>query len=126
MSNLFTGVRHDSGNPFIWGDKMIAHYEKLGIDPKTKTLLFSDSLNFDKAQMIYNYFKNKTKVSFGIGTFITNNTLEEPLNIVIKLQYVNDKPVAKLSDVTGKTMCKDEGYVDYLYRCVDWRLKGGK
>lgn len=123
MANLFTGVRHDSGNPFTWGDKVIAHYEKLGIDPKSKTLLFSDSLNFDKAQMIYDYFKNKTKVSFGIGTFITNNTLEEPLNIVIKLQYVNGKPVAKLSDNMGKTM-GDKNYVNYLTRCVEWRLNG--
>lgn len=121
MANLFTGVRHDSGNPFAWGKKMIAHYEKLGIDPKTKTLLFSDSLNFDKAQMIYDYFKNKTKVSFGIGTFITNNTLEEPLNIVIKLQYVNGKPVAKLSDNLGKTMGA-KNYVNYLTNCVNWRL----
>lgn len=126
MAKLFTGVRHDSGNPFEWGEKILAHYKKFGIDPKTKTLLFSDSLDFDRAQLLYDTFRDRTNVSFGIGTFITNDTLATPLNIVIKLQYVNDKPVAKLSDVPGKTMCKDNGYVEYLRRCVDWRVKGGK
>lgn len=119
----YDGVRHDSGDPYEWGEKIIAHYEKLGIDPKTKTLLFSDSLNFDKAQEIYNYFKDRTKVSFGIGTFIMNDCGVEPLNIVIKLQYVNNRPVAKLSDVDGKTMTQDEEYVNYLHEAVGFRLK---
>ena len=119
----YDGVRHDSGSPYEWGEKIIAHYEKLGIDPKTKTLLFSDSLNFDKAQEIYNYFKDRTKVSFGIGTFIMNDCGVEPLNIVIKLQYVNNRPVAKLSDVDGKTMTQDEEYVNYLHEAVGFRLK---
>ncbi len=121
----YTGVRHDSGDPFKWGDKIIAHYEKLGIDPKTKTLLFSDGLDFDKAQTIYDYFKDRVKVSFGIGTYLSNDTCEKALNIVIKLQYVNDRPVAKLSDVAGKTMCQDESYVTYLRNAVDYRLEKG-
>lgn len=128
--NNYTGVRHDSGDPYEWGEKIIKHYEKYGIDPKSKTLLFSDSLNFDKAQKLYNYFSGKTKVSFGIGTFISNDTEEEPLNIVIKLQYVNDKPVAKLSDVEGKTMTQDSNYVNYLRNAINFRLdrenKGSK
>ena len=122
MANNFTGVRHDSGDPFIWGEKMIAHYQKYGIDPKTKTLLFSDSLDFDKAQKLYNYFNNRVKVSFGIGTFVSNDTEVDPLNIVIKLQYVNGNPVAKLSDAEGKTMCADPGYETYLRSSVDFRL----
>lgn len=122
MANNFTGVRHDSGDPFIWGEKMIAHYQKYGIDPKTKTLLFSDSLDFDKAQKLYNYFNNRVKVSFGIGTFVSNDTDVDPLNIVIKLQYVNGNPVAKLSDAEGKTMCADPGYESYLRSSVDFRL----
>ena len=122
MAKLFTGVRHDSGSPFEWGEKILAHYAKLGIDPRTKTLLFSDSLDFDKAQILYDHFKDRTNVSFGIGTFITNDTSAAPLNIVLKLQYVNNKPVAKLSDTPGKTMCKDNDYVEYLRRCVEWRL----
>lgn len=122
MANNFTGVRHDSGDPFIWGEKMIAHYQKYGIDPKSKTLLFSDSLDFDKAQKLYNYFNNRVKVSFGIGTFVSNDTEVDPLNIVIKLQYVNGNPVAKLSDAEGKTMCADPGYESYLRSSVDFRL----
>ncbi len=122
QAHCYTGVRHDSGDPYAWGEKIIAHYEKLGIDPKTKTLLFSDSLDFDKAQQIYEYFKGRCKVSFGIGTFITNDTCEEPLNIVIKLQYVNGRPVAKLSDVEGKSMSQDEEYLTYLRSAVKRRV----
>ena len=120
--NNYTGVRHDSGDPYVWGEKMIKHYEKYGIDPKTKLLLFSDSLNFDKAQDLYNFFKDKAKVSFGIGTFVSNDTDIEPLNIVIKLQSVNGNPVAKLSDSEGKTMCQDPSYVEYLKGAVKFRL----
>ena len=125
MCNNFTGVRHDSGDPFIWGDKIIEHYKSLGIDPKTKTLLFSDSLDFDRAQKIYEYFKDKTKVSFGIGTFVANDTCERPLNIVIKLQYVNGFPVAKLSDNEGKTMCCDPAYEEILKADVRFRVSRG-
>ncbi len=122
MSNNFTGVRHDSGDPIEWGEKMIRHYEKFGIDPKTKTLLFSDSLNFDKSQALFDHFRDRTKVSFGIGTFVSNDTNVDPLNIVIKLQYVNGNPVAKLSDAQGKTMCADPDYEDYLRKAVEFRL----
>ena len=122
MANNYTGVRHDSGDPYAWGEKIIKHYEKYGIDAKTKTLLFSDSLNFDKAQELFDAFKNRTKVSFGIGTFVSNDTDEKALNIVIKLQYVNGRPVAKLSDCNGKTMTQDEDYVQYLRKSIDFRL----
>ena len=126
MVNNFTGVRHDSGDPYAWGDKIIAHYEKYGVDPKTKLLLFSDSLNFDKAQALYDHFKDRAKVSFGIGTFCSNDTEEPALNIVIKLQSVNGRPVAKLSDTPGKAMCRDEEYLSYLKRSVEFRLKREK
>ena len=108
MVNNYTGVRHDSGDPYEWGEKMIRHYRKYDVDPRTKLLLFSDSLDFDRAQALHDYFKDKTKVSFGIGTFCSNDTEEDALNIVIKLQYVNGRPVAKLSDTPGKAMCMDE------------------
>lgn len=123
QASTYSGLRHDSGDPFIWGDKILAHYKKLGIDPKNKTLLFSDSLDFDKAEQIYQYFKGKCKVTFGIGTYCSNDTFATPLNIVIKLQYVNGKPVAKLSDVEGKTMCKDEVYLSHLKESVNYRVK---
>lgn len=125
QANCYTGVRHDSGDPIEWGEKIIAHYEKLGIDPKTKTLLFSDSLDFDKAQKIYNHFRHRINVSFGIGTYLSNDTNVEPLNIVIKLQYVNGHPVAKLSDIDGKAMCQDESYLNYLKGAVEYRLAEG-
>ena len=125
QANCYTGVRHDSGDPIEWGEAMIKHYESLGIDPKTKTLLFSDSLNFDKAQTIYNHFRGRINVSFGIGTYLSNDTNVDPLNIVIKLQYVNDHPVAKLSDDWGKAMCQDGDYLEYLKGAVAYRLKEG-
>lgn len=125
QANCYTGVRHDSGDPIEWGEAMIAHYESLGIDSKTKTLLFSDSLNFDKAQTIYNHFRGRINVSFGIGTYLSNDTNVDPLNIVIKLQYVNDHPVAKLSDDWGKSMCQDDDYLEYLKGAVAYRLKEG-
>ena len=123
MVNNFTGVRHDSGDPYVWGEKMIAHYRKFGADPKTKQLLFSDSLDFDRAQALWNYFKDKVQVAFGIGTFVSNDTCEEPLNIVIKLQTVNGRAVAKLSDTPGKAMCQDAHYLEYLRRSVEFRLE---
>ncbi|MBQ6025540.1 MAG: nicotinate phosphoribosyltransferase [Lachnospiraceae bacterium] len=122
MVNNYTGVRHDSGDPYEWGEKIIAHYKKYGVDPKTKVLLFSDSLDFDRAEAIYQYFKDRTKVSFGIGTFVSNDTNEDALNIVIKLQYVNGRPVAKLSDSPGKSMCSDEAYLEYLKSAVQFRI----
>ena len=122
MVNNYNGVRHDSGDPYEWGEKIIKHYESYGVDPRTKLLLFSDSLDFDRAQALYDYFKGRTKVSFGIGTFCSNDTCVDPLNIVIKLQYVNDKPVAKLSDNPEKSMCHDEYYLKYLKRSVAFRL----
>ena len=126
MVNNYTGVRHDSGDPYEWGEKIINHYKNYGANPKDKLLLFSDSLDFDKAQKLYDHFKDKTKVSFGIGTFCSNDTCEKALNIVIKLQYVNGRPVAKLSDTPGKAMCRDEGYLEYLKRSVEFRLNREK
>ena len=126
MVNNFNGVRHDSGNPYEWGEKILAHYKKYGADPKSKLLLFSDSLDFDRAQALYDHFKDRCKVSFGIGTFCSNDTDEEPLNIVIKLQTVNGRAVAKLSDSPGKAMCRDENYLEYLKRSVAFRMEREK
>lgn len=122
-ATLFSGVRHDSGSPFEWGDKMIDHYNSLGIDPKTKTLLFSDSLNFEKADEINTYFKDKVRVAFGIGTYIANDTEVDALNIVMKTTACNGMDVAKISDVAGKGMCKNPDYVHYLRRTIAWRME---
>ncbi len=122
-STLFSGVRHDSGDPMEWGEKMIAHYESLGLDPKQKTLLFSDSLNFEKANALNEHFKGRVRVAFGIGTYIANDTFVTPLNIVMKTTMCNGQDVAKISDTPGKGMCKNPEYIDYLQRCIDWRMK---
>lgn len=121
-TTLFSGVRHDSGNPCHWANQMINHYQELGINPKTKTLLFSDSLDFAKATAIYKAFSDKTNVAFGIGTYISNDTFMEPLNIVMKVTKCNGQDVAKISDIKGKGMCKNNEYVEYLQKCIDWRL----
>ena len=123
FATLFSGVRHDSGDPFEWGDKMIGHYESLDIDPKTKTLLFSDSLNFEKATAIKRYFEGRCKVAFGIGTYLANDTKAPALNIVMKTTACNGMDVAKISDVEGKGMCKNPEYVDYLKYCIKWRME---
>lgn len=117
-ATLFNGVRHDSGDPIVWGYKMIGHYKSLGIDPKTKTLLFSDSLDFKRASEIYEEFKDKANVAFGIGTYLANDTFVEPLNIVMKTTACNGHPVAKISDTKGKCMCKDERYIQFLNNMI--------
>ena len=122
-STLFSGVRHDSGDPIEWGEKMIEHYKSLGIDPTTKTLLFSDSLDFERANKIHAHFDGKAKVAFGIGTYIANDTKVPALNIVMKTTACNGQDVAKISDVEGKGMCKNPAYVDYLQRCINWRME---
>lgn len=122
-ATLFSGVRHDSGDPVEWGKKMIDHYKNLGVDPKTKTLLFSDSLNFEKADELWRHFHKDTNVAFGIGTYLSNDTEVSPLNIVMKVTKCNGSDVAKISDTEGKGMCKNPEYVKYLNRCIDWRMK---
>lgn len=123
FATLFSGVRHDSGDPYEWGDKIINHYLKLGIDPKSKTLLFSDNLDFAKATSLYHYFKGRTKIAFGIGTYISNDTDVTALNIVMKVTKCNGQDVAKISDTPGKGMCKNPNYIDYLQRCIDWKMQ---
>ncbi len=121
-ATLFSGVRHDSGDPVEWGEKILAHYKELGIDGSAKTLLFSDSLDFERADRLNTHFKGRAKVAFGIGTYISNDTDEEPLNIVMKTTRCNGQDVAKISDISGKGMCKNPEYVEYLQRCIDWRM----
>ena len=114
FAKLFDGLRHDSGDPYIWGDKAIAHYQKLKIDPKTKILTFSDGLTLEKAWELHQYFKERIRTSFGIGTNLTNDIGITPINIVLKLVECNGQPVAKLSDSPGKTMINNDTYLAYL------------
>ncbi len=114
LAMRYTGMRHDSGDAFLWGDKAIEHYASLDVDPRTKALVFSDGLNFTRASAIAEHFAGRIKTSFGIGTWLTNDVGGRPLNIVLKLVSCNGQPVAKISDAPGKTMCLDAGYVQKL------------
>ena len=114
FAKLFDGCRHDSGDPLLWGEKLINHYMSLGIDPTSKTAVFSDGLTFQNASKIQHHFEGRIQTSFGIGTFLTNNCSFTPLQIVIKMIECNKKPVAKISDSPGKGMCSDSSYLKYL------------
>jgi len=114
FAKLFDGLRHDSGDPIVWGEKALAHYAKLRIDPQTKRLVFSDGLDLPTAFSLYRHFADRTMTGFGIGTNLSNDTGIPALNIVMKLVSCNGQPVAKLSDAAGKTLCKDETFLAYL------------
>lgn len=114
FAKLFDGLRHDSGEPYQWGDRAIAHYRKLRIDPETKMLTFSDGLDIDRAYALHDYFKGRIQTSFGIGTNLTNDMGLLPLQIVLKLVSCNGQSVAKISDSPGKTMCSDATFLAYL------------
>ena len=111
---LFDGARHDSGDPFDWGERMIAHYDSNRVDPRTKTLIFSDALTFPRAIELTRRFAGRCKTAFGIGTNLTNDLGHEPLQIVMKMVRCNGQPVAKVSDAPEKTMCDDKAYLAYL------------
>lgn len=102
FAKLFDGLRHDSGDPYEWGDKAYAHYRHLKIDTQTKMLTFSDGLNLEKAWQLHQYFKDRFKVSFGIGTNLTNDMGQTPLNIVLKLVECNGQSVVKSQIVQVK------------------------
>ncbi|WPC76834.1 nicotinate phosphoribosyltransferase [Vibrio porteresiae] len=125
LAKAYDGIRHDSGNPFVWGDRMIEHYESMGIDPKSKVFIFSNGLNFDEALELCEYFAGRVRISFGIGTFLTNDlagwknsqgVAYKPLSIVIKLTECNGRPVAKISDEPEKAMCEDPIFLANLKR----------
>lgn len=107
-------MRHDSGDPFEWGERVIAHLEAHRVDPRTKVLVFSDGLNIDKVMRLYQHFHTRCRLAFGVGTSLTNDLGPTPLQIVIKMVRCNGQPVAKLSDSPGKSMCEDIGYLRYL------------
>ncbi|MFW6046323.1 MAG: nicotinate phosphoribosyltransferase [Candidatus Woesearchaeota archaeon] len=122
FAKLFDGCRHDSGDPFEWTDKLIDHYNKLKIDPKTKTALYSDGLNLERALTLYKKYSNKINTSFGIGTYLTNDCGFEAPQIVIKMVNCNNLPVAKISDSKGKGMCEDIEFENYLKKVINQKL----
>lgn len=122
---LFDGARHDSGDPVVWGERLIDHYEKNRIDPRTKTLVFSDSLTFPKVIELYQRFSGRARVAFGVGTNLTNDLGYTPLQIVIKMVRANGQPVAKLSDSPEKNMCEDKAYLAYLRQVFEIEAPAG-
>ena len=120
---LFDGARHDSGDPFSWGERLIEHYRSNRVDPRTKTLIFSDALTVPRTIELYRRFSGRCQLAFGIGTNLTNDLGCEPLQIVIKMVRCNGQPVAKLSDTPSKNMCDDEKYLAYLRQVFD--IKAG-
>ena len=111
---LFDGVRHDSGDPFEWAERVIAHFEQHRIDPRQRTLVFSDSLDAELVLRLHERFGARSKLAFGIGTNLTNDLGPKPINVVIKMVECNGQPVAKISDSPGKGMGGDPGYMAYL------------
>jgi nicotinate phosphoribosyltransferase len=114
FAKLFDGLRHDSGDPVEWGEKALRHYDKLRINAHTKRLVFSDGLDIPRALDLHSRFGDRIQTAFGIGTNLTNDTIHEPLSIVMKILSCQGQPVAKLSDSPGKTLCADRGYLTYL------------
>lgn len=116
---LFDGARHDSGDPFDWGERMIEHYRANRCDPLTKTLVFSDGLTIPRCIELFQRFHGRIQIAFGVGTNLTNDLGPDPLQIVLKMVRCNGQPVAKISDAPGKTMVEDEGYLSYLRQVFD-------
>jgi nicotinate phosphoribosyltransferase len=98
----WSGLRHDSGDPIEFGEKAIRFYEKNGIEPKAKTIVFSDGLDIETIEKLYNHFKDRIGVVFGWGTTLTNDLGIEPLNIVMKATSADSVNTVKLSDSRGK------------------------
>ena len=119
FAKLFDGLRHDSGDPFAWGEAALAHYAALQVDAQSKQLSFSDALDFPKTFALYRHFADRARVSFGIGTSLTHDLDVPALNIVMKLVSCNGSPVAKISDAPGKALASDPGFVRYLRQVFD-------
>ena len=116
LSESYSGVRHDSGDPFEWGEKLLKHYKALSIDSNKKTAIFSDGLDFERAVTIYNAFHLKIRTSFGIGTWLTNDMGRKALQFIIKMVECNGRPVAKVSDSIGKETCEDDAFEEKIKR----------
>lgn len=114
----FDGARQDSGDPFEWGETFIAHLESLGLNPRTKTAVFSDSLNDEKAAAIWRQFSKRVRLQFGIGTFFSNDLGPKSLSNVIKLVRVGGYPVCKLGDDPAKAQADDDEYLRYVRHLV--------
>ena len=116
---LFDGARHDSGDPFQWGERMIEHYQANRVDPRSKVIIFSDGLTIPRCIELHERFRGRIQTAFGVGTNLTNDLGPDALQLVLKMIECNGQPVAKISDTPGKTMVEDEGYLAYLRQVFD-------
>ncbi|HRN07892.1 MAG TPA: nicotinate phosphoribosyltransferase [Ottowia sp.] len=116
---LFDGARHDSGDPFQWGERMIEHYQANRVDPRSKVIIFSDGLTIPRCIELHERFRGRIQSAFGVGTNLTNDLGPDALQLVLKMIECNGQPVAKISDTPGKTMVEDEGYLAYLRQVFD-------
>ena len=123
LAKLFDGTRQDSGDPFAYGDALINHYASMNIDPRTKSIIFSGDLDFEKSLHLYRRFRDRIQTSCLIGTNITNDFDFKPLQIVLKMTKCNGRPVAKISDTPGKSMCNDEEYKNYIISTFEKRIQ---
>ena len=115
LASQYSGFRQDSGDPRLWGEKLIAHLESLGVDPTHKTLVFSDGLDFSRAVALYHHFRGRVQTSFGIGTWLMADFgVNQPLNMVMKMVRLGNRSVAKISDSPGKTLCRDREFLTNL------------
>lgn len=128
LSNRYKGVRHDSGDPKIWCRQIIEHYKLNGIDPKTKTAIFSDGLDIPLCIELYNEFNSEINVIFGVGTNLTNDMGmgHKALQIVMKVVEINGRSVAKISNNPAKSMCENPLYVQWLVNAIEDDVKNGK
>lgn len=109
LLSKYKGFRHDSGNPFTWGERLINHCMKYGVNPKSKTFVFSDGLDIDKSVELHKRFSNQVNVVFGIGTNLTNDfDTHESMSLVMKMVRFNGNPVIKVSDEPAKISCEDD------------------
>ncbi len=121
QAKLFDGVRCDSGDEYAFVDQLVCRYRDFGIDSTTKTIIFSNALDFEKALRIQQYCKGKIRCAFGIGTNLTNDAGYKPSNVVMKLARCKmnaNQPwreCVKLSDDMGKHMGSDREVEACLY-----------
>lgn len=109
-------LRHDSGDPVTFGETAITFFEAHGIDPRDKTIVFSDGLDIDTIVVLADHFKDRVNVLFGWGTTLTNDLGVQPNNFVMKAVSVNDVSTVKLSDVEGKHTGSPDKIREYQHR----------
>jgi len=114
QAKLFDGCQHDSGDPTSWCVKLIEHFDKLGIDPKTKSVMFCDNVSIDTAIELHETLSEMIDITSGTGSDLTHDVGVIPLNIRFNLVECNGGPVGRIADDSGKTSCEDPKHLASL------------